>query len=559
MPMSTDTYTPKRSKDTLFEEATRAVLSELSEPLPEASVIRDMILDRVAKLVREANSSERGRDDRLRIPDQLTPLMAAEVIVRMRLFARVDLTPGQANEDDTDTFMLGVFEPEGRHAGLYVEATETVLALGRVLAPALSESQERKLLKAVAAAAPVRHVCSLLHLIAVNNGVFDHQTKKLRPFSPDLVFVAKSRVDYVEDAKNPRIQMEDGAYWDVESWMSDLSDDPEVVHLLWEGLSAAVRPNVKWNRALFLHSTFGNNGKGTYCELMRNVVGRDSTTSIPMDSWGKDFYLGGLIRATVVVSDENNVGSFIDSSSNFKAAVTGDPIMINRKYKDVVAVSFQGLVVQCVNDFLKTKDKSGSYYRRQIFVPFDKNFQGRERTYIKSDFLHRPEVLQYVLRRVLHMNHTKLSEPAACKALLEDYKLNNDPQRLFWSEMRERFVWDQLPAGFVYALYRAWMERENPGGRAVSAKSFGDHMRAILSEDDMWEIPADGRFRARVFANDKREHLLGEYNVMWLEDQRPANSGIKMTPRADTLPPGQYRGYVRRAGAPGPTVMDDED
>ena len=33
-------------------------------------------------------------------------------------------------------------------------------------------------------------------LIAVNNGIFDYKTKKLLPFTPEIVFTAKSAIDY---------------------------------------------------------------------------------------------------------------------------------------------------------------------------------------------------------------------------------------------------------------------------------------------------------------------------------------------------------------------------
>lgn len=80
-------------------------------------------------------------------------------------------------------------------------------------------------------------------LIAVNNGIFDYRTKKLMPFSPEYVFTAKSRVNYVPNAVNPHYTMHDGLDWDVDTWFETLSDDPEVTQLLWEVVGAIIRPH----------------------------------------------------------------------------------------------------------------------------------------------------------------------------------------------------------------------------------------------------------------------------------------------------------------------------
>lgn len=123
--------------------------------------------------------------------------------------------------------------------------------------------------------APVKVPNRNRDLIAVNNGIFNYATKQLLPFSPDYVFVAKSHVDYKDHPPLPVYHNpEDNTSWDVESWMRELSDDPEIVQVLWEILGAILRPHVRWNKAAWFYSETGNNGKGTLCELMRCLLGK---------------------------------------------------------------------------------------------------------------------------------------------------------------------------------------------------------------------------------------------------------------------------------------------
>lgn len=278
--------------------------------------------------------------------------------------------------------------------------------------------------------------CTEPNLIAVNNGIFDFDTKTLLPFTPDKVFLTKSKVNYNPNAKNITIHNpDDGTDWDVESWMNDLSDDKEVVEVLWQILGAIIRQNVPWGKSAWFYSESGNNGKGTLCELMRQLCGEGSYKSIKLEDMGKEFLLEPLVGASAIIVDENDVGTYIDKAANLKAIVTGDVIQINRKFKQPISFRFRGFMVQCLNEMPRVKDKSDSFFRRQLFIPFTKCFTGAERKYIKQDYLKRTEVLEYVLYKVLNMNYYELSTPDVCKDALEEYKEFNDPILQFVNEI----------------------------------------------------------------------------------------------------------------------------
>lgn len=81
-------------------------------------------------------------------------------------------------------------------------------------------------------------------------------------------------------------------------------------------------------------------------------------------------------------------------------------------------------MIQCLNDAPKFRDKTDSMLRRIIFVPFDKCFTGRERKYIKSDYLARKDVCEYVLKHVLEdiPNYYTIEVPQYCKEALDDFR-----------------------------------------------------------------------------------------------------------------------------------------
>lgn len=472
----------------------------------------------------------------------LTPAVIADCMLKRNRIVRIMLSD---KNTDPNYDVLAVYMDHGPDNGIYVTDEVSIRVLAREYNYSISPKELDHVIDMLKDNAPRVMVSTNRDLIAVNNGIFDYKTKTLLPFTPEIVFTAKSAVNYNENIVNPIIHNDaDGTDWDIESWMADLNDDPEIVTLLWEILSAIIRPNVAWDKTAWFLSEVGNNGKGTLLTLMRNLCGERAWTSISVADFGKDFHLEPLIRTNAVLVDENDVGEYVDKAANLKAVITNDVLLINRKGKTPIAYQFRGFMVQCVNDTPKFRDKSGSLYRRQLIIPFDKSFTGVERKYIKQDYMHRTEVLEYVLHRVLIGNFYELSEPKAIRIALREYKIENDPIRAFAEEFLDQLVWDLLPWKFLYALYRAWLSKEQPSSRPLGSNKFIKHFTLILQEDlDYgWTVtPAAVRTKNRILGE---EPLAVEYNLDQWFDIQPVNGSIRKVGTPHNMPVST-RGLLR--------------
>lgn len=519
---------------------------------PTPYQIEEELLDRLKQEIDLANSV-RTKDDRIRLPQTLLPVEIAQIMARLHNICRISCAGDDA---DPDYDLLAMYQPDGEDKGIYTVSDDVFRQLARQYNYGLTTKEFSELMASLRDMVPRRHRCMDKDLIAVNNGIFDYSTKTLSPFTPEKIFLTKSRVDYNPNATNIVIHnSSDGTDWDVESWMETLSDDPEIVNVLWEILGAIIRPNVRWNKSAWMYSEKGNNGKGTLCELMRNLCGRGSFTSIPISDFSKDFMLEPLTRASAIIVDENDVGTFIDKAANLKAVITNDVIQINRKFKSPIAYQFFGFMVQCLNEFPKIKDKSDSFYRRQLFIPMTQCFTGKERKYIKTDYLHRPEVLEYVMKRVLHMDYYSLSEPAACKDVLNEYKEFNDPVRQYWDEFKDRFVWDLVPFTFLYDLYKEWFKKTSPSGSVLGKTGFIKDLIAILQPSDGWYCVDKS---AKIRSGNRMslpEPLIVEYKLdSW---KNPAYKGNDVNQLAMPMLAPNYRGIQRLTGSG--IVVDDAD
>ncbi|SHK52429.1 DNA primase family protein [Hespellia stercorisuis] len=443
---------------------------------------------------------------------------------------------------DDGNFTIGLYQEDGENRGIYDTREDTIKEIIRKFNFTIDSKGIKEVIQALENIAPKKVRCTEKDLIPVNNGIFDYRNKILMDFDPEYVFTTKSHVDYVPNPINPVLTMPDGELWDVETWMQSLSDDSEVVELLWQVVGSIIRPTVRFNKVILLYSTSGNNGKGTLCEFMRNICGSGSHTSIPVKDFGKDFMLQPLLYVSAVIVDENDTGTFLNSADSFKAAITHDIIRANIKFKEPISVRFEGMMVQCVNEIPKFQDKSESLYRRLLPIPMNKSFKGIERKYIKEDYLARSEVLEYALHKVLHTDYYELSEPSACVELLGDVKIYNDPVRQFLEETLPAFSWDLIPNDFLYLFYRGWFALNIPSGKPIAKNGFLKEVKQLLKDGyPDWEL-TDNQVSPRG-KMDYPEPLILTYNVDALKD--PTYKGSD--PNKICMPP-QVFGFKKCRG-----------
>lgn len=532
----------------LIRNVTRDTLAGMNDvELSDPQYVEGTILQNIQNEITLVNAARSG--SKWKALDELLPVQIAEIIAASYPVVRI-MTGGISSDSDYD--LLAIYQEDGDDEGIYMVSDEVFRKLARKYNYSLSMKQFDEMMNALRDMVPRVQPCREPNLIAVNNGIFDFDTKTLMPFSKEYVFMSKSRVDYNPNATNITIHNdEDGTDWDIESWMSTLSDDEDVVETLWQVLGAIIRPNVPWGKSAWFYSESGNNGKGTLCSLMRNLCGEGTYCSISLSDFSKDFMLEPLTHSSAIIVDENDVGTYIDRAANLKAVVTGDVIQINRKFKQPIAYQFRGFMVQCLNEMPRIKDKSDSFFRRQLFIPFTKCFTGAERKYIKQDYLKCKEVLEYVMFKVLNMDYYELSTPEVCKEALAEYKTFNDPTRQFLDEILPQLQWDLVPFTFLRDLYAAWYKKNINSTRdgMKSMQVLTKDIVNLLKEYPEWECE-DPRKNIRPGNKmDKPEWMIDEYK---LEDwYSQTYKGPDRAKKCCTSLKSYYRGIVRVAN---PTV-----
>lgn len=509
---------PKTDKLSLGEYGSRALEEK------QASV----------ELFNQAQEKARFRKN---IPEQLSFLEAAIVMMNRFTFRNVYTDKGYQNTQ------LAMYITDGKNKGIYSTNEKDMVLLLFQVAPNFEFRQKKEVLGAIETAVPNIKQNESPYLTAVNNGIFDKEHQKLHEFNPKYVFLSKLSTDYNANAKMPTYTFTDSVKWTPDDLFKVASDDPDIETLLWQVASDFFQPNYTREKSIFLYSEKGNNGKGTYGTLLESIVGENNVAHLAIDDMKHEFLKESLIGKVGNIAHENNVNDYIDNVRDFKALVTGDNIIVNRKYEKPIHLQFKGTNIQMFNGLPKTKDKSASFYRRLLLVPFTQSFTNNgQRTDIKNVFIHKTEVKEYVLMKALHLQFTEFIEPSQSKEALRQYKEENDPVIEFWEEFANEFIWDLLPSPFLYELFLEYQRRNNPSGHPISRQSFLAQLRTYVLDSNEWLDKTNIKTHTGT-RMDKDEPLITEYNLQnWVD---PTYRGKDLTKLRDFKRKVNYRGFLR--------------
>ena len=265
------------------------------------------------------------------------------------------------------------------------------------------------------------------YLKPVENGIFNAHTKQLEAFHPKYFFVSKIETKYNIDAVENYEPIKN-TYFNFDEWLNSIAcNDPEIVTLLWQVINEALNPNETRRKIVILLGN-GINGKGTFQEMLRNLIGVHNVSGLKVHQFqakNDPFAIETLENATCNIGDD--VGTKpLDEIDIIKSIASGDAITFNRKGIKYKTYTFKLLLIFSANDLPPIKEKTEASLDRLLIVPFNANFKGEEDKSIREEKLKNEIIREYILYKSLHLDFDKFIEPKAVKNELEKYKIEND-------------------------------------------------------------------------------------------------------------------------------------
>lgn len=453
---------------------------------------------------------------------ELTPDCIAQIIISADVIGRFELS--------NNTYLLGMYQEYGKDEGIYklLESEDDMIPLYELMYqfdPGLTKTEREEIKHKLMISAPLKEINHDPNLTAVGNGIWAFNEKEFlnygRPECKYFVFTKKIQTNFNPNIAKDIFSDNDGSLllskgstvvengntiWDVDEWMKEFFEDKNetdterilenkaMTTLLWNIIHAFCRPNVNYKRAIWFGNPGGegNNGKGTFTALLRNLLGHNVCKSLNLREFSENFSLAGITHWIGIIADENSFRGTVEDVSKYKCLVTHDPVSVNVKFGKTFDYLFDGMTLQCFNEYPNIGDKSGSFARRLLLVNWEKTFTGREKPEIKDDYIERREVLEYILYQVLTNENYRIDEfkkdelPKHVKNAIDQFVNDTVAYKRFIREFclpdetnikaPSPFVlkWTRLPIDFLYALYSSWHKKnynKNPSETSAEFKN----------------------------------------------------------------------------------------
>lgn len=286
--------------------------------------------------------------------------------------------------------------------------------------------------------------------IAFKNGVYNIDTNEFLQFTPNIILTNKINHNYNESAESDV----------VDNVLNKLAcNNNEVRELLEEVVGYCFYRRNELRKAFILTGD-KSNGKSTYIDMIKTLLGEENTTALDLKELGDRFKTAELFGKLANLGDD--IGDeFVSNTSIFKKVVSGDRINAERKGQNPFDFNNYSKFIFSANNIPRMgrgKD-SKAIIDRLIIVPFENTFSVKDSDYdpyIKYK-LREESAIEYLIQlgidgliRVLE--NQKFTTTEKMKKELEEYEINNNPVLAFFKEIEESTLINN-PTSEIYRQY----------------------------------------------------------------------------------------------------------
>jgi len=347
--------------------------------------------------------------------------------------------------------------------------------------PTLTQSRRKEVLQYLRLRAPVAYY-EHCRYIAVKNGILDVDTLELLPFTHERIVPNQVPFNWNPDAECNV----------VDEVLDRIScHDPDLRSLLEEAPGYALFRRSEYGAAFFL-TGFGKNGKSTYLDMVKRLLGNENYSALSFKSLDERFKTAELVGKLANIGDD--IGkTFIEDNSVFKNIATGNTINVERKGEDPFDFEPFAKLFFSANDMPRIRDVSDGLARRLWLIPFNAKFSKDDPDYdpFIIDKLRDPAAMErflflsvMALKRVIR--NKGLTEPGAVLQEKSRYEKRNNPIKLF---LEDHEVLDRSSRE-MHQVYNVWC-REN-GYQAMSIYEFSSEICRQLGYETK-RIRIDGK------------------------------------------------------------------
>lgn len=258
--------------------------------------------------------------------------------------------------------------------------------------------------------------------IVFKNGILDVLTMEFSPMDETHMETIKLNVNYNPHAYHKTAD---------EFFHTATQGDADIEELLYEAIGYSMLKTSELQSAFIMVGT-GRNGKSTYLEVIRNILGKQNTTSISFKDLANNFRASALDGKLASLAGDIS-STPISDSDMVKSIIAGEEIMVERKYKDAYDKSLFATMFFSANVLPRTPDTSDGFYRRFPIIPFTADLSKVSRVdgaSFKRELLSQKSLDYIAYKAVVAINKVlevtkEFTIPKAVKDMVQKYKTDN--------------------------------------------------------------------------------------------------------------------------------------
>lgn len=334
---------------------------------------------------------------------------------------------------------------------------------------------------------------TLAKFIAFRNGILNIDTNELLPYSPDFIITNKIEWDYNKNAYSE----------EVDEVLNNIScNDKEIRELLEEVIGSCFyrSQTLAGGKAFMLIGT-GANGKSTYLNMLKHLLGQKNTSSLGLKNLDEKFATVMMFGKLANIGDDIS-DKMVNDLSYFKKIVTGERIEAEQKGQPRFEFEPYCKLIFSVNNIprMGTGADSGAIRRRLVIVPFNGKFTKENlgdsfNPYIGSK-LKSQESMEYLikigvegLKRVLE--NKEYTTPDKIKKEIRDFEISNDPILAFIEDKREEYefvgrkVFENEPRDEIMKNFNYFCSKNNYDSSDINIFNFVKRLKLYLPNLDV--------------------------------------------------------------------------
>ncbi|RSJ12123.1 phage/plasmid primase, P4 family [Streptococcus intermedius] len=335
--------------------------------------------------------------------------------------------------------------------GIWLEDNEFLQDLISVIYPNTTEKQAFDTLYKIARQSQMREIQG--DYTVIGKQLYNAKTGIFEETTPEITATRKIKTGYNPGAEEPIING-----WKPTAWLLELFDgDKELYNLAIQIIKASITGQSL--QKIFWLFGEGGTGKGTFQQLLINLVGMENVASLKITGLTKSqFSTSILLGKSLVIGDDVQKDAVIRDTSDMFSLATGDIMTIEDKGKRPYSIRLNMTVVQSSNGLPRMNGDKSAIDRRFRILPFTKVFKDKPNKAIKDDYINRKEVLEYLVKLAIETPIADIN-PTKSIEILEEHHKDMNPvidfvSKFFTDELTSEFI----PNSFVYHVWKGFLE-----------------------------------------------------------------------------------------------------